>query len=595
MDVLKWILIAVAVAALTAATAFFVFDRADHQSERTVESLIDNGTVVFEQNGAVLGRETFRLVRSGPELRLHSSIDLDVQGSTIQMEQRLLLRSWLQPKTYNLKAELPGSQQAVEASIDKGQITYQTVVNGQRQDQQLSAETPIVVLDNNSFSHYLVLYRHLREMGDARQVGVDGMFEGTAYVPQAGRTLPLKVREPIEAELRADDRTIPVERFRVQLGDIPIDLYGQGEVLFAVRIPSQNFRAYREEVFPDGIEIVEPESDASQAPNENEQEVSFQSGEVALAGTLTLPPDADGPVPAVLMLHGSGAVDRDENASSIQINAFNTIASSLVDDGIASLRYDKRGVGESGGSFSTASMTDLLSDARAAFEYLKARPEIDADRVYVLGHSEGAILAPMIAANSNVAGLLLINGATVHSLDWIILEQTRLIMAAQGMAQEQIDAEIERTEAFVQFVTSSEGDWADFTLEEIQDRVPWMTEKQFEANKDAVSLQWYREHFAYDPSSTISEITDVPVLILQGQKDLQVPPGEGERYAEALREAGNDQVTLEQIPDLNHLLRRHPEEPNMSYRHLDEPVDERVLAAIADWLTARVSERPRRE
>jgi len=589
MDALKWILIAVAVAALTAVTAFVACDRGDQQTGRAVESVIDNGTVVFEQNGAVIGRETFRVLRSGPQLRLRASIDLDVQGSSIQMEQRLRLRSWLQPTTYNLKADLAGSQQAIEASIDEGQITYQSVVNEQTQDQQISAETPIVVLDNNSFSHYLVLYRYLQEMGEARQMGVEGMFEGTAYVPQAGRTLPLRVDEPSDAELRAGDRTIAVERFRVHLGDVPVDLYGQNDMLFAIRIASQSFRAYREEVFPNGVEILEPEANASQGPSDHEREISFQSGKVTLAGTLTLPPNAKAPVPAVLMLHGSGAVDRNANAASIQIDAFNTIASRLVDQGIASLRYDKRGVGESAGSFSDASMTDLLSDARAAFEYLKARPEIDADQVFLLGHSEGAILAPMIAAEANVAGLLLINGATVHSLDWIILEQTKRIMEAQSASQEEIDVQVERTQTFIEFITSSEGDWHDFTLEEIQERVPWMTDKQYEANREGISLEWYREHFAHDPSSTVPAITDVPVLILQGQKDLQVPPREGQRYAEALREAGNKQVTLEQMPDLNHLLRHHPEEPQMSYRHLDEPVDERVLNVILEWLTTQIS------
>lgn len=476
MGALKWILIAVAAAAVTAATAFFVVDRVDRQSERRVESVIDNGTVVFEQNGDDIGRERFRLIRSGSELRLGSSIDLDVQGSSVQMEQHLRLRSWLQPRAYNLKAELPGSQQIIDASIDEGQITTQTVVDEQTQEQQLSAETPLVVLDNNSFSHYLILYRHLREMGDARQVGVEGMFEGTAYVPQAGRTLPLRVEEPIDAQLRAGDRTIPVERFRVRLGDIPVDLYGQGETLFAIRIPSQNFRAYREEVFPNGVEIVEPESQTSQTSNENERNVSFQSEEVTLAGTLALSPNAEPPVSAVLILHGSGAVDRNENATSLQIDAFNTIAAHLVDQGIASLRYDKRGIGASGGEFANASMTDLLNDARAALKYLKARPEIDSERVHLLGHSEGAILAPLIAADSSVAGLLLINGATIHSLDWIILEQTKLIMEAQGVSQDEIDAEVERTQTFIEFVKSSEGDWEDFTLEEIQERVPWMTE-----------------------------------------------------------------------------------------------------------------------
>ena len=98
-----------------------------------------------------------------------------------------------------------------------------------------------------------------------------------------------------------------------------------------------------------------------------------------------------------------------------------------------------------------------------------------------------------------------------------------------------------------------------------------------------LSLKWFREHFRHNPLRAI-QFVRVPVLILHGDKDLQVAPTHAERLAEALREAGNNDVTLKVLSDLNHLMRRHPEKPSVAYRHLDEPVDERVLRLITDWV-----------
>ncbi len=106
--------------------------------------------------------------------------------------------------------------------------------------------------------------------------------------------------------------------------------------------------------------------------------------------------------------------------------------------------------------------------------------------------------------------------------------------------------------------------------------------------KQGMSLHWWREHFAHDPLQAIGKV-EVPVLIIQGEKDLQVPQGEAELLAQALREAGdNEDVEVHIFPDLNHLMRHHPEEPNLQYRHLDQPVDERVLQIISSWIQNQI-------
>jgi hypothetical protein len=174
--------------------------------------------------------------------------------------------------------------------------------------------------------------------------------------------------------------------------------------------------------------------------------------------------------------------------------------------------------------------------------------------------------------------MILVAG-TAHPLDWILIEQTRLINEAMGLPSERV----EQSRKFVQFVKETEGDWEDFTFEQVKEYLPWITPEEFEGRKQGMSLQWFREHFAHDPLKTIKQVK-IPVLIIQGEKDLQVPKEEAELLAQALKGSGNEDVELHVLPDLNHLMRYHPEEPTLQYRHLDEPVDKRVLEIIVGWV-----------
>jgi len=140
-------------------------------------------------------------------------------------------------------------------------------------------------------------------------------------------------------------------------------------------------------------------------------EISIRSGEHVLASTLTVP-EGPGPFPAVLLVPGSGPVDRDSNIKRLPLDVTGQLARALAAAGLATLRYDKRGVGASTGDFRSTGFLDAADDAEAALEVLVATPEVDPGRVLMLGHSEGALLAGIVAARSSVpAGVVLLSGS----------------------------------------------------------------------------------------------------------------------------------------------------------------------------------------
>ncbi|MEJ2280265.1 MAG: alpha/beta hydrolase [Candidatus Lokiarchaeota archaeon] len=141
-----------------------------------------------------------------------------------------------------------------------------------------------------------------------------------------------------------------------------------------------------------------------------EQEIKFNSNGTELAGTLTFP-STSGTFPGVLLIPGSGKVDRDENHKKMKINAFFEISHYLAQNGIASLRYDKRGVGQSGGNYYTTGFYEGVQDALAAIEYLKHQENIQPKNIFILGHSEGSIIATRLAGiGTEVAGIILLSG-----------------------------------------------------------------------------------------------------------------------------------------------------------------------------------------
>ena len=305
-----------------------------------------------------------------------------------------------------------------------------------------------------------------------------------------------------------------------------------------------------------------------------EQEVSFYSGPHVLTGTLTLP-DEQGTFPGVLLVPGSGQVDRNENAKKLAINAFHDIAMNLAKKGIATLRYDKRGVGESQGEFLETGFFDNVSDAATALHFLKFNEYIQPDHVFILGHSEGAVIATRLAGTgADVAGVILLAGTAESGEDVILWQSEQVADGMHGLNGFLIKAlhiDVQKAEhKQLDKIKQSTKDWY---------RVGLFAK---------LNAKWMREFLEYNPADDLSKI-QVPVLAITGSKDIQVNPSDLKRMAELVP----SEFEWHEVPDVTHILRDETGEPTLStYRQqVRQPVDERVLNFISDWLKRHIGSR----
>ena len=279
-----------------------------------------------------------------------------------------------------------------------------------------------------------------------------------------------------------------------------------------------------------------------------------------LTGTLTRPSGVSGRVPAVVTITGSGAQDRDEYlpfAGGVRI--FRQVADTLGRRGIAVLRLDDRGIGGSGGDVNGTS-ADFADDIRAGIAYLRTRPEIDPDRIALVGHSEGGVIAPMVArTDAKLAAIVLMAGPAYTGRQIIDYQLRNLVMGDTAIRAAAKDS---AAAAALAAFDSTSG------------KAPWM-----------------KFFLTYDPIPTARAVKQ-PVLILQGATDQQVRAEEATMLERALVAGGNPQVTTRVFVDHNHLFLRDPNGFPGGYGRLTDPrVDSEVLGTLADWLatTLRVT------
>ncbi len=544
--------------------------------------LVGSGHFVLVHDGAKWLDESFTLFLSpdGGYL-LVSQGTLTVSGAEIKIADQTHYDSDYRPLAYQLAAETPSGTQIVSAQRGDRDFTMEVRAGAARQAADGALDRNLVLLDNNVIAHYAVLLEAIRGGSVAQTF--------SAAVPQALVRIPSRWDEPAAVQFQSGAKTYAGKRIAVHLGDTAIDLVSYEGRLVGLVNRSQGTVAYDVELLPDGFSVIEsPGSGAP--PGGAERLVSFQSGDVTLVGTLLLPPTQTAPVCAVLFVAGSGPVDRDGNAPGLQMDAYRQLARAFADSGIASFRYDKRGVGASGGDANTASRSDLLADVRAAWEFLRAQPELAGVPCVALGHSEGTYLVEDLAAgNPAVAGLVLLCGSP-QSLAGVTRWQVESLLLQQGASEDQMRAALEQEDQFISFIKASTGQWADISVSALRAALPWLSDAAAQQLKSSpLGLAWLREHYNADPVASLSRIT-CPVLIISAGKDAQVPPNDGEALAGVLRTSGNADVTAVLLSDLNHVLRHHPEEPNLVYQHLDEPVDSRVAATIVPWAAQEFGE-----
>jgi len=309
-----------------------------------------------------------------------------------------------------------------------------------------------------------------------------------------------------------------------------------------------------------------------------EEEVEFtnERADLELAGTLTIP-EGDGPFAAVLLIAGSGALDRDESMNGHR--PFLVLADRLTRSGLAVLRVDKRGVGESEGELRVATTTDLAMDAEAAFTYLETRAEVDSSRIGMVGHSEGGLIACMLAArNRAVAFLVLMAAPGVPGWE-LGGQQARHSAETHGVDGERA----EQRSLEIMALLRDEKDEA-VLQRKLHQKFPDIPEPHRSEAVKTMLLPWHRHFAGLNPADHIERV-QCPVLALNGAMDVSVEPKSNlAAIRQALTSGGNRNFEAIELPGLNHLFQTCTTGMETEYGQIEETLSPLVLDKMAEWI-----------
>jgi pimeloyl-ACP methyl ester carboxylesterase len=447
---------------------------------------------------------------------------------------------------------------------------------------------------------------------DTSEISIEGIWEGKLKVPGIELRIVFKISKnpdgTLTATLDSPDQgatDIPVEEVIFKDNILRLEVKSAGGV-FEGKV-SEDFLVIEGEWKQSGqtlpltlkrvdkaVEILRPQVPKKPYPY-IEEELVYENKEagITLAGTLTLP-SGKGPSPVVLLISGSGPQDRNETIYNHR--PFLVLADYLTRQGVAVLRVDDRGVGKSNGDFSQATSEDFASDVLAGIEYLKTRKEINPEQIGLIGHSEGGLIAPMVAVKSPDVTFIVLMAGTGLIGEEILYLQGALIYRAMGVSEEDIIKNRQFNEKIFSVLKEEEDseiaeeklrqmfleDWekmSDVKKEQIGD-----PEVFLKAQLQSLLSPWLKFFLTYDPKPTLSKVK-CPVLAINGEKDLQVPPKENlSAIEEALKVGGNQNYTIKELPGLNHLFQTAQTGVPSEYAKIEETISPIALKIIGDWI-----------
>jgi fermentation-respiration switch protein FrsA (DUF1100 family) len=445
-----------------------------------------------------------------------------------------------------------------------------------------------------------------------------GIWQGKLEVPGMSLRIVFNIAKDIESKLTATmdspdqgAKDIPVEEVTFKDGVLHLEVKSAGG-FFEGKV-QEDFLSIEGELNQAGqslplvLERVEEIARVNrpQVPKKPypyfEEEVTYENKEagITLAGTLTFPFEKD-PFPAVLLITGSGPQDRDETIYGHR--PFLVLADYLTRHGIAVLRVDDRGVGESTGDFSQATSEDFTFDVLAGIEYLKTRKEISPEQIGLIGHSEGGLIAPIVAVKSPDVSFIVLMAGPGLTGEEISYLQGALISRAMGVSEEDVIKNRQFNEKIFSILKEEkdseiaegrlrqmfEEDWekmSDEKKEQISD-----PEVFLEAQLQSLLSPWLKFFLTYDPKPTLSKVK-CPVLAINGEKDLQVPPKENlSAIEEVLKTGGNQNYTIKELPGLNHLFQTAQTGVPSEYSQIEETISPEALDLVGKWILERTGE-----
>lgn len=485
--------------------------------------------------------------------RLGQPIDITSRVAEVRYDAE-----W-RPTSLHIEGIVRGQDVSLKTRFADGRASSTIAVQGKEQAEEDPVAADTIVLPNAFLGSYAALARRLQ--------GKTAGAELRGYIaPQA--EVPIRVVTATPERIETPKSVINVTRYALVItnpppaGDLPMNLWAdENGDLIRMQIPTQSLELARED-----IASAASRTTAFSLPGD--EPVTIPALGFNLAATITRP-KAAAPAPAVILIGGSGPTDRDETVAGIPI--FGQVARDLVDAGFAVVRYDKRGVGQSGGRAESATIADYAEDARAILNWLEDQKGIDKDRIGVVGHSEGGLAAMLLAGRERgkVKAIALIaapstDGATV------VLEQQKLVLSKMPIEDAERTEKTALQERINNAVIKGTG-WND---------IP-------EAARRVADTPWFYSFLTFDPKKALND-TRQPVLIVQGELDTQVMPYHADRLAEMAR-ARRTKAAVEvvKVPGVNHLLVPAKTGDVSEYGMLgqDAKVSPQVTSAIAAFMS----------
>jgi uncharacterized protein len=342
------------------------------------------------------------------------------------------------------------------------------------------------------------------------------------------------------------------------------------------------------------VAMTRPQDPKPPFPYQN-VEISYDNPKaqgVRLGGTLVLP-EGKPPFPTVLLINGSGLQDRD--GTIYKHRPFAVIADYLARRGIASLRIDDRSIGKSTGNVRNVTTADFATDVEAGVAFLKSRPEVNTERIGLIGHSEGSIIAPIVAAKTEngIAFIVMLAGTGVTG-DRVFLEQQTAILRASGASEREIESNRKVLEAVLPIAAASNESreaLTDRLIEVVQEIQPRTPKRKIREDMDLLASPWMRFFLTYDPASALAQVK-CPVLALNGAKDVQVLPRLNLMAIErTLNQSGNQNFKTLELEGLNHLFQTAQTGAPNEYEKIEETISPSVLQLIANWIEQVIVEK----
>ncbi len=511
---------------------------------------------VFLRSRAV-GQESVSVVRQGDGWLIRGNNRLAPPLDVVTRTAEIAYDAEWRPTRSIIDGTSQGREVSVKTTFANGQASSEISVAGTASTKVDQVASDTIVLPNAFFGSYAALGRRLA-----------GKSAGTTFrgyiAPQA--EVPIRLEGVFPERIETAKQAIAATRYALVVsnpgGDLPLSVWTDADgTLLRMSVPSQMLDVARED-----IASVATRTTAFSLPND--ESVRIPAAGFGLAASVTKPADAKTPLPVAVLVGGSGPLDRDGTVAGIPI--LGQIARDLVGAGFLVVRYDKRGVGQSGGRAETSTLNDYAEDVRAIVTWLeKERKDIDKKRMALVGHSEGAWVAMTVAARDRrIAAVALVAGAGTTGAE-VVLEQQRHALERLKTPDADKQAKIDLQKRIHAAALSGAG-W---------DGIPPELRR-------VADTPWFQSFLAFDPARVMKDVRQ-PVLIVQGALDVQVPPAHADRLAELAR-ARDRKVDVEvvKVPGINHLLVPAKTGEVDEYPLLPEKnVSPEVTTAIAAWLT----------